>query len=312
MPIVSIIIPSYNHEDFIAEAVESCLSQSVDDLELIVVDDGSKDRSVPNLWTIDDPRLRIIEQSNQGAHAAINRGLSTATGDYLTILNSDDRFHKKRLEKLLDKLTSSKSDFVCSWLRQIDKEGKPGAIKEGWHNQLPGWAKDAHLVKKQPRTEFLEQLAHSNFISTTSNMLFTRRLYEKIGGMRNLRFCHDWDFALRAACQFDCTMIKESLLDYRTHGANTIHSNAAWMKFEVLLVMATHLKKVGEKLEEKDGKARNYAENPPLYMPGAEGIYTNIINFLQDGYRSGNEEFEERLMDNAELRKPFVEALENM
>jgi hypothetical protein len=81
----------------------------------------------------------------------------------------------------------------------------------------------------------------TNFVSTTSNMIFRRKVYEKLGGMRNLRFAHDWDFLLRVCAKFNCLNLEESLLSYRIHNSNTISSNRKWMLFEVCWVIATHL-----------------------------------------------------------------------
>ena len=94
---VSVVIPSYNHAAYIREAVDSVLSQSLSDLELIVVDDGSQDESLDILAGYSDRRFHLYTQLNQGAHAAINRGLHAAAGDYLAILNSDDAYHPQRL-----------------------------------------------------------------------------------------------------------------------------------------------------------------------------------------------------------------------
>ena len=100
MPLVSVVIPSFNHARFIGSAVRSVLGQSLSDLELIVVDDGSTDNSLEILGGFSDPRLKVYPQANAGAHAAINRGLELASGVYLSILNSDDLYHRERLENL--------------------------------------------------------------------------------------------------------------------------------------------------------------------------------------------------------------------
>jgi glycosyltransferase involved in cell wall biosynthesis len=106
VPEFSVVIPSYNHASYLAEAVNSVLNQSLSDLELIVVDDGSTDQSLVVLSGFKDPRLRIFQQDNQGAHAAINRGLREACGKYLAILNSDDVYHPQRLERADSVLTT--------------------------------------------------------------------------------------------------------------------------------------------------------------------------------------------------------------
>lgn len=89
-PKVSIIIPVYNAERFVLKAVQSALNQTYVNIEVIVVDDGSKDLSIEQLSTISDSRLRIFKQPNQGACAARNYGLREAKGQYVKFLDADD------------------------------------------------------------------------------------------------------------------------------------------------------------------------------------------------------------------------------
>lgn len=89
-PAISVVIPSYNHARYIERAVYSVLHQTFHKIELIVIDDGSRDDSLSRLARIKDSRLKVFSQENQGAHATINRGLHMAREHYLAILNSDD------------------------------------------------------------------------------------------------------------------------------------------------------------------------------------------------------------------------------
>ncbi|MCW5207043.1 glycosyltransferase family 2 protein, partial [Desulfobulbus sp. F5] len=100
-PLISVIIPAYNHERFIGPAIESVLQQTWKHLELIVIDDGSKDSTGKVAQSYTDPRFSYYHQENQDAYNTINRGLSLAKGEYIAILNSDDIYTTDRLEKLL-------------------------------------------------------------------------------------------------------------------------------------------------------------------------------------------------------------------
>ena len=100
---VSVVIPSYNHGRFVEAAVASVLDQDAD-LELVVVDDGSTDDSVERLARFaGDPRVKVFEQENRGAHAALNRGLGLARGEIVFILNSDDLFEPGRVRQILQR-----------------------------------------------------------------------------------------------------------------------------------------------------------------------------------------------------------------
>ena len=100
-PLVSVVIPAYNHERYVGAAIESVLEQTYSNFELIVVDDGSTDRTADIIKKYSDKRISYYYQENQDAYNTINRGISLARGQFIAILNSDDIYHKKRLETLL-------------------------------------------------------------------------------------------------------------------------------------------------------------------------------------------------------------------
>lgn len=241
MPKVSVVMPSYNHASFIAEAVQSVLVQSLSDLELIVVDDGSTDDSLRILADITDSRLRVIAQSNQGAHAAFNRGLAETTGQYIALLNSDDVYHPQRLEKLVATLEADPSlGLAGSHIEVIDAQGKTLGVKHSYRDLEP-WRLEAPERSFRAGADLRAALLTENYFATTSNYVFARRWYEQIGGFRPLRYTHDWDFALRLAHTARLTIVPEPLLRYRVHRHNTIRENRAAMIFEICWILAVHL-----------------------------------------------------------------------
>ena len=100
-PLISVVIPAYNHEKFIGAAIDSVLGQTVADFELIVIDDGSTDGTAAVVQKYDDPRLSFYHQENQDAFNTINRGLGMARGRYISILNSDDVYTTDRFARIL-------------------------------------------------------------------------------------------------------------------------------------------------------------------------------------------------------------------
>ncbi|MBX3052748.1 MAG: glycosyltransferase [Caldilineaceae bacterium] len=243
MPKVSVVIPSYNHGRFIEKAVRSVLDQTYRDLELIVIDDGSQDNSLARLAAITDNRLRVIAQENQGAHAAINRGLAEAQGHYLTILNSDDVYAPRRLERMLPILDGNAAiGLLSSYIEVIDGQGKAVGVKRGYANLEP-WPLPLVAESFRSGVDNRAALLTENYLATTSNFLFRRSWYEAIGAFLPLRYTHDWDFALRMASVADIEIIPEPLLQYRIHGNNTIHENRAAMVFEICWCLAVHLPK---------------------------------------------------------------------
>ncbi|MDE7310518.1 MAG: glycosyltransferase [Eubacterium sp.] len=311
-PLVSVVIPLYNHEKYIQQAIQSVLSQTYQSWELLIVDDGSKDLSVKKARAYTDKRIQLYEQENEGAHRAINRGLSLAKGEYLAILNSDDLYEPERLSKMVRYLQEhQKTDFACTYLKVINEKGKLLGIKEGWKNMEPWLVPHPEQSLKDPQ-DFKANLIMANFISTTSNFLVRRRLYEKIGGMRNLRFAHDWDFALRAAEVAECAVLEEPLLQYRVHSANTITSDRKWMLFEIAWVWAANLKRFYQNEPALDAGAQidivKIAES--LNLQGNDKVFWMILIFIEAGHAKGIQHPEEQLLDDAELRSKFLRYVE--
>jgi len=241
MPEISVVIPSYNHAIYIEEAVTSVLNQTIGDLELIVVDDGSTDHTLQVLYGITDPRMQIIAQENRGAHAAINRGLQKAKGAYLAILNSDDVYHPQRLEKALSALRANpRAGFVGSFIEIIDNQGKSLGIKHGYADCSP-WPLENSERSFRSGTDLHAALLTENYWSTTSNFFFTRAVYQQVGDFRPLRYAHDWDYALRIANVTSPLLLPEPLVKYRIHPSNTIRENRAAMIFEICWILAVHL-----------------------------------------------------------------------
>ena len=101
---VSIIIPLYNNEKYIKECIESLISQTYENIEIIIVDDGSTDKSVEVCEKFKDERIRLIKQINFGAPSARNEGIKQSSGDFIMFLDSDDYLYDKyTLEKILKK-----------------------------------------------------------------------------------------------------------------------------------------------------------------------------------------------------------------
>ena len=168
-PLVSVIVPLYNHEKYIEQAIQSVVSQTYQSWELIIIDDGSSDLSVKKARTYTDRRIHLYGQENQGAHHAINRGLSMAEGEYLAILNSDDKYEPERLSKMVAYMQEhQKTEFACTYLAVINENGKRLGIKEGWKNMEPWLVPHPELSLKDP-TDFKANLIMGNFIATTSN-----------------------------------------------------------------------------------------------------------------------------------------------
>ena len=314
--LVSVIMPSYNHAMYVEEAAFSVLNQTYKKLEFIIIDDGSSDNSVKLLNSINDPRVKLVVQKNAGAHNAINKGLSIAQGDYFTIINSDDSFDYERIEKCLHYMDKNQLDLVCSWVRIIDKNGMINGIKKGWKNMRPTWSMPTNLNGFWKSNDFMLNLIATNFVSTTSNIFFRRSVYETVGGMRALRFAHDWDFMLRVASKFPCGLLPEALINYRIHGKNTITSNKNWMLFEVLWVLATNISQFeGLYLFSEKSDSDKLLVDQITKMSNSiqfgehDRVFWMIRTFIESRRKVLGSKADEELLNNESLRQVFIDLI---
>ena len=230
---VSVAVPLYNHAPFIAQALESALDQGDWVAEIVVVDDGSTDGSaaVVERLAATDGRVRLIRQANAGAHAAINRALSQCSGSLLAILNSDDAFMPGRLAALAGALDAG-ADIAASELLFIDAGGT--AISNPWYEA----ARQVH----RGGADLGVALLNGNFIMTTSNLLFTRKAWERVGPFAALRYGHDLDWLLRAlALDRRVALVDQPLLRYRVHPGNTIKEDHRGVRVDWALAAAAYL-----------------------------------------------------------------------
>lgn len=118
-PLVSILIPAYNAADWIAQTIQSALDQTWSNTEIIIVDDGSSDRTLEVAQTFQDNRVQVVTQTNQGAAAARNHALRLATGDYIQFLDADDLIAPDKIEQQVNLLQASQPNCIASgaWAR---------------------------------------------------------------------------------------------------------------------------------------------------------------------------------------------------
>lgn len=223
MPLISVVIPSYNHRQYIGQAIRSVLDLDYESIELIIIDDGSTDGSslVIREAIADNKGRRIVfaEQSNAGAHVAIVQGMNHARGDILTILNSDDFYEPDRFS-IIVRAVPKTGDFIAfTQVRYVNEDGGP----LGPESEHRKWYKKA-LSEATECPTVGYGLLRNNFSVTSGNLVFTRSLYERLGGFRNYKLCHDWDFLIRAVHFVEPIYLSKPLMSYRVHKLNTVNS----------------------------------------------------------------------------------------
>lgn len=117
MVLISVIIPAFNAEKTIVQTVQSVLTQSLDNLEVIVIEDGSTDGAISVLSQIQDPRLRVVQFPNEGVAASINRGIQQAHGEYISFLDADYLWITDKLKEQYKSLKAQpEAAVVYSWV----------------------------------------------------------------------------------------------------------------------------------------------------------------------------------------------------
>ena len=127
MPVISIVVPVYKVENYIHRCVASLQKQTLEDIEIILVDDGSPDRcpEICDDLALRDSRIKVVHKKNGGLSSARNAGLRIAKGEYIGFVDSDDTVDPDMYRKMLDVMESQRVDFVMSDYLRIPAEGEP-------------------------------------------------------------------------------------------------------------------------------------------------------------------------------------------
>lgn len=238
-PLVSVIIPCYNHKRFIIDCINSVACQDVDGIEIIVIDDCSPDESYDYiLQALNEGKIKdsgfisrkiMRNACNIGAHNSLNKGLDIAEGDYISIINSDDQYGSGRLGKALSHMERNAADFVFTGVQCIDDSSNiinsPGRKFE---TSLSGLDQDHFDL------EFLRR----NPAITSGNFVLKRQLLKHGLRFQSLKYCHDWDFLLSAFLIGHVGFIDEPLYKYRFHGTNSFKGLSHVADIETLLVLS--------------------------------------------------------------------------
>ncbi len=199
--LISIVIPTYNRKQLLKRALQSALDQTWSRLEVIVVDDGSTDQTWEMLQGIQDSRLLCVHQKNQGVAAARNLGIAKSKGDYIALLDSDDYWLPKKLEKQLTFTLQggwSITQTDEAWYR-YGRKVNPG-LK---HGKRAGWLFEPCL-----------QLC----LISPSCALFSRKVWDRVGGFDpGLLAAEDYDYWLRCSLYYPVGFWPEKLV-YRYAG----------------------------------------------------------------------------------------------
>lgn len=240
MPLVSVIMPSYNHEKFIREAIESVLNQTFHDLELITIDDNSEDnsREIIEEFAKKDKRMRkTFHKENLGIAKTLNEGIKNSEGEYIALIASDDMWALDKLEKQLNIL--KKDENLIVWCNS--------AIIDGYSN-LTGEKSSEKYNNATPDGHVFDEIINS-WISG-SGIMMKRENIEDVQFNEDLKYLNDTMFYLDLAHSHKFHYMEEALSKYRLHGENSsykIKDIEGWYKDSFLLCSYV-FRKYGEHL----------------------------------------------------------------
>jgi len=258
---VSVVVPSHNHAAYIEGALASAVDQTRPALEIVVIDDGSVDGSPERIRAFADrhrDRVRFAAREGRGAPATINEAVRSARGDWIAILNSDDRFTPDRLDAMVDGVAGAGAAWGYSRCAFIDAVG--AAIPPGVSAQVDSQRNAFGRVGTFDTIGF--GLVAGNTATSSGMLFFSRDLFDRVDGFRDYRYVHDWDFCLRAVLEAEPAYVPRDVYEYRLHGRNTFLGGGDEPKDETLALLVAWF---------RDAMAHDGSGNPWAPTPARWG-----------------------------------------
>ena len=239
-PLITILMPAYNHAEYVGDAIESVLGQTVEDFEFIIIDDGSTDATSEVIQSYTDPRILFLDQANQDAYNTLNRGLNLARGNFISILNSDDLYTYDRLKTILYAIEEIDAACVFTGVVPINESGAEITdLTHPWNQWYLGLR--AHFASCP---SLYHGFLKGNVMVSTSNMFFSREVLEKTGPFAKMRYLHDYDYIFRVLQRFEPRTLflpTHPLLKYRVHSRNTLLQGAIDARLQDLALIRRSL-----------------------------------------------------------------------
>lgn len=248
---VSVIIPTYNYAHFVGEAINSVLGQTIDDLQILVIDDGSTDNTPDILASFDDPRIEVIRTRNQGICATHNEGLARAKGEFIAFLGADDRFRPDKLERQV-RMMEAEPDLVAVFTNFV-RFDESGFYPKDQFVFFPELVTTSTIVTQDGGGYRIIGDAFCTLVAFNEIPAWGGVMLWRASAIRDLRFaleglhkglCGDLHFGLRAFRRGGVGFIGEPLAEIRRHGGNATNraSDMPYAKLAALqLVLREHL-----------------------------------------------------------------------
>ncbi|WP_422135770.1 glycosyltransferase family 2 protein [Endozoicomonas sp. ALD040] len=201
--LISVIIPAFNSELYIEDCLISIINQTYNNIEIIVINDGSTDKTKDIILKIQDreKRIKYLEQENFGVSQARNRGLSVASGSYIALIDSDDICYPFRLEDQINYMKSNNIDVCGSWIKEFNTK--------------------KNKIKSYPEKDNSLKFNYFFFGKTIpcSTVMMSAESIKNLQFDSSIDFAEDYDFLMRTITESRCQLgiIKKPLVKYRIH-----------------------------------------------------------------------------------------------
>ena len=234
MPRVSVIVPNYNHANFLKQRLDTVLGQTFTDFEVLLLDDASTDSSIEvfKLY-VADPRIRVfLNEVNSGSpFKQWNRGLDLAVGEYVWIAESDDFADTKFLQKLVAVLDSNPDAgmaYCQSFIVQVGESALEPTHIKGWYARFEDHERWEQDFKNSGRNELANYMVYKNTIPNASAVLFRKSvLSDGLRAPENMRLAGDWMFWVKILQRSDLAFLSEPLNFFRTAHAGSQRSQTS-------------------------------------------------------------------------------------
>lgn len=231
----SIIIPVYNVQSYLAEALESVIHQTYSNLEILIIDDGSTDGSgeICDEYAVKDNRIHVIHQENKGLSAARNVGLDMMTGEVVAFLDSDDAYYPEFVEKMIAAMIRNQADLViCRYASRETSERMRSDDLEYTGPSIPAGIYD--------RKQALEARLNGKINNAVWNKLYRKSIWSHIRFLEGHVF-EDWDTIYKILNLSDITVVlDESLYFYRVR-SESICSTFSWKNFSDMMYISSRV-----------------------------------------------------------------------
>ena len=218
LPLVSVVVPCYNHEKYVKETIESIINQTYKNIELIVIDDGSKDNSVKVIQELADKYgFTFIHRPNKGLSATLNEGIRLSKGKYFSAIASDDILFLEKIEKQVKFMESNPKYGMC-YGKIVYFEDSIKNTSEYSNSNKQGWVFD-------------DLLNYGCFIPAPSTFM-RKEVFETVGEYDENLWIEDWDMWLRISQKYQVGYIDEYLAYYRKHDTNISSQSLKMYKAE--------------------------------------------------------------------------------